>query len=268
MLHQLFPYDKESETKCLSYIDNFVLLTASPSLERNIDVLEDDFIRLSQAFNALGITIETSKTELMYFAAKQLNTSRGRKPLRFNVLHSMLPSIKLHPTRCNTPTYIIAPCKEWCYLGFYFDLFLSFSSHCRRYAAKALVTTNNLKILGHSLGGINPSLRKHVYQVVVWLVLSYGLPLWYRLNGKGCKAHVKLLSKMQNVALRWISGTFKTTPIQWMEFITGMPPVLQKANYALCIVLQCLSRLPENHAMNLLAKVPAHCPASSGSHTI
>ena len=128
------------------------------SLECNIDVLKDEFIKLSKAFNALGVTIETSKMELMHFAAKQQNPGHGRKPIRFNVIHSLLPNIELHPTRHNTPTYIIAPCKEWRYLGFYFDPLLSFLFHCRRYAAKALVVTNNLKLLGHSLGGIDPSL--------------------------------------------------------------------------------------------------------------
>ena len=81
-------------------------------------------------------------------------------------------------------------------------------------------------------------MRRHVYQVVVWSVLSYGLPLWYKINGKGCKAHLKLLSKTQNVALRWISGAFRTTPTLWMEFLAGIPPVWQKANYMLCNALQ------------------------------
>ena len=84
----------------------------------------------------------------MHFATKQQINGGGcgRKPIRFNVLHSMLPNIELHPTRRNTPTYVIMPSKEWRYLGFYFDPFLSFSSHRHRYAAKALVATNNLKI--------------------------------------------------------------------------------------------------------------------------
>ena len=112
MLHQLFPYDEDSVTKCLSYIDDFVLLTASPSLECNVDILKDEFIRLSRVFNALGVTIEASKTELMYFAAKQQMVGRGRKPIRFNVLHSLLPNIELHPTRHNTPTYILHPAKN------------------------------------------------------------------------------------------------------------------------------------------------------------
>ena len=136
------------------------------------------------------------------------------------------------------PTYIIPPSKEWWYLGFFFDPFLSFTSHCKRYAAKALVTANNLKILGHLLGGVDPALRRHVYQVVIWLVLSYGLPLWYKLDGKGCKAHIKLFNKTQNVALCWICGAFRTTPVAWLEFLSGVPPVTRKANYMLRNTLQ------------------------------
>ena len=231
MLNKLFPFTNDRSTQCTSYIDYFVLITTSPSLETNIDVLEDNFLRLSRAFNSLGITIEASKTELMHFAAKQHKMGKGCKPICFNCIHSLLPSIELHPTRRDTPTYLIPPSKEWHYLGFFFDPFLSFSSHCKRYSAKALVTANNLKIIGHLLGGVDPVLRRHVYQVVVWSVLSYGLPLWYKLNGKGCQAHLKLLNKTQNVVLHWICGAFHTTPIHWMEFIAGVPPVKQKANY-------------------------------------
>ena len=159
MLNRLFPFSADRATQCASYIDDFVLITSSPSLETNVDVLEDEFLRLTRAFNNLGITIETSKTKLMHFAAKQYAPGRGHKPIRFNCLHSMLLSIKLHPLRRNTPTYIIPPSKEWRYLGFFFDPFLSFSSHVRRYSAKSLVTANNLKILGHSLGGVDLALR-------------------------------------------------------------------------------------------------------------
>ena len=170
MLRQLFPFGEDQTTQCLSYIDDFVLLTASPRLSTNVDRLEDDFLRLSCAFNALGITVETSKTELMHFAAKRQTNGPGRQPLHFECIHLLLPVIELHPTRRNMPTYIIAPSKEWRYLGFYFDPFLSFTSHMHRYASKALVTANNLKILGHSLGSVDPALRRHVYQVVIWSV--------------------------------------------------------------------------------------------------
>ena len=212
MLRQLFPFDENWDTQCLSYINDFVLLTASPSLATNVDRLEDDFIRLSRAFNVLGIMVETSKTELMHFTAKWPQNGPGRQPLHFECIHSLLPVIKLHPMRHNMPMYIITPSKEWCYLGFYFDQFLSFSSHIRRYASKALVTANNLKILGHSLGGVDPVLRRHVYQAVVWSVLSYGLPLWYRMDGKGCKAHLKLLNKNKMLCYDGLAALFTPCP--------------------------------------------------------
>ena len=167
MLQQLFPLNDNAHTQCLSYIDDFVLLTASPSLNVNIDRLEDAYIQLSRAFNSLGITIEASKMELMHFAAKQVTPGKGCKPIWFNCLHLLLPHIELHPMCHNTPTYIIPPSKEWHYLGFYFDPFLSFFAHCCRYASKALVTTNNFHILGHSLEGVDPIMHKHVYQAII-----------------------------------------------------------------------------------------------------
>ena len=98
MLQQLFPFEGHRDTQCLSYINDFMLLTASPSLETNVDQLEDSFILLSHAFNMLGIMVETSKTELMHFAAKQKQNGPGRRPLCFETIHSLLPSIELHPT--------------------------------------------------------------------------------------------------------------------------------------------------------------------------
>ena len=59
MLRKLFPFTENQTSQCLSYIGDFVLIMASPSLDANIDRLEDNFIHLSRAFNALGITIET-----------------------------------------------------------------------------------------------------------------------------------------------------------------------------------------------------------------
>ena len=124
MLRQLFPFDEHSGTQCLSYIDDFVLLTVSPHLTTNVDRLEDDFIHLSRTFNALGITVETSKTELMHFTAKRAQHGPGHRPLCFKCIHSLLLVIELHPTHRNKPMYIIVPSKEWRYLGFLFSLFL------------------------------------------------------------------------------------------------------------------------------------------------
>lgn len=111
-------------------------------------------------------------------------------------------------------------------------------------------------------------MHKHVYQAVIWSVLSYGLPLWYCINGKGCKAQVKLLQKTQNVALCWISGAFQTTPIPWIELVTGIAPVEQRANYAIQNALQHGSKLDYSHILNHIAcadhlhpTLPVDCPS-------
>ena len=95
-----------------------------------------------------------------------------------------------------------------------------------------------------------------MYQAVVWFVLSYGLPLWYRLNGKGCQSHLKMLNKTQNVALHWICSAFRTMPIPWMEFIAGVLPVKQKVNYMLRNALQRASRVLVHHVLHHIAASP------------
>ena len=77
MLQQLFPMNANADTQCMSYIDDFVLITASPSLAVNVDRLEDAYIQLSHTFNSLGITVE----ELMHFATKQATPSKGCNPI-------------------------------------------------------------------------------------------------------------------------------------------------------------------------------------------
>ena len=65
-----------------------------------------------------------------------------------------------------------------------------------------------------------------------------------------------MLAKTQNVALRWITGAFCTTPIAWMELVAGIPPVKHKANYMIRNALQRASRLPTTHILNRMAAAP------------
>ena len=71
---------------------------------------------------------------------------------------------------------------------------------------------------------------------------------------------------MQNILLRWISGAFHTMPIPWMEFLAGIPPVKQKANYMLQNALQRFSRLPPNHLLNHMATALAVHPLQNRLH--
>ena len=163
--------------------------------------------------------------ELIHFAPKAQDTCHGCKPIRFDTLFSSLPAVSLISSCPLVMTTIIKPIQEWQYLGFYFDPFLSFSSHVTHYVNKALKVAQNLCIMGHCYSGIDPQLQRQTYYVVCWSVMTYGMPLWYCLKGKGIKSLVARLNKTQNVALCWITGAFCTTPVVLLEFLTGIAPV-------------------------------------------
>ena len=60
---------------------------------------------------------------------------------------------------------------------------------------------------------------------------------------------------LENAEQNTISSTFCTTPIPWLEYLTGVPPVQQKANYMLCNALQRTSHMPINHILNCMASM-------------
>ena len=96
----------------------------------------------------------------------------------------------------------------------------------------------NLCILGHSCNGLHPQLRKQVYLAVVWSVMAYGLPLWYHKDGKGCQVLLKKLQTVQN------DGAFHTSPTAHLEYITGLPPVRERANVLLHSFAIRISKVP------------------------
>ena len=59
-------------TRCLFYVDDGVIITASPSLQTNVAVLRIYLLLLLQALSDIGLQVEASKTELIHFFAFKL----------------------------------------------------------------------------------------------------------------------------------------------------------------------------------------------------
>ena len=70
---------------------------------------------------------------------------------------------------------------------------------------------------------------------------------------RGVKLLTAKLSKMQNIALCWISGAFCTTPIPLLEFFTGIAPVQVKLDFQLQNFLAWVSTVPRTHPLCHLA---------------
>ncbi|KAF8675303.1 hypothetical protein AX14_005146, partial [Amanita brunnescens Koide BX004] len=229
-----------ASTRCLFFVDDGALITASPSLQTNVNVLRLYLLLLLQALSDLGLQVEASKTELIHFFAFELTASR-----RLAVSHQPHLSFTWRMQHFDIP-----PAERWRYLGFYFTPTLDFSFHIQYYTNKAFSTIRACNMLGSSVRGIGPRQRAHAYQACALSVLTYGLPLWYAMWGRGVIKLVKKMERVHNYALSWITGSFRTSPIGARELIAGIPPLKIILNMHLQGTTARLSSLGENHTLS------------------
>jgi hypothetical protein len=79
-------------------------------------------------------------------------------------------------------------------------------------------------MLGNSVRGLEPDQKQLLYRSCVMLVITYGFHLWY-FKGTHIKGLIKAMSQVQHTAMRWICGTFHTTPGGGAECLSGLLPM-------------------------------------------
>ncbi|KAF8701168.1 hypothetical protein AX14_000565, partial [Amanita brunnescens Koide BX004] len=223
----------------LFYVDDGVIITASPSLQTNIAILRLYLLLLLQALANIGLQVETSKTELMHFFAFKLTAAR-----RLAIVQQ--PHLLFTWRQID---YDISPSPHWHYLGFFFTPTLDFSYHVRFYTNKAFSTMRACAMLRNSVRGIGPQQRAHAYQACVLSVLTYSLALWYTTWGAGVIRLVKKMERVHSYALGWVIGAFRTSPVGSRELITGIPPLKIILNMRLRGTTARLLSLGDNHAL-------------------
>ncbi|KAF8673940.1 hypothetical protein AX14_005289 [Amanita brunnescens Koide BX004] len=224
---------------CLFFVDDGVIITASPSLQTNIAVLRLYLLLLLQALNDIGLQVETSKTELMHFFAFELSAARRLATVQ-------QPHLTFTWKQIN---YDIPPAARWRYLGFFFTPTLDFSFHVQFYTNKAFSTIRACTMLGNSVRGIGPHQRAHTYQACVLSVLTYGLALWYTYWGSGVIRLVKRMERVHSYALGWVIGAFRTSPVGSRELVAGIPPLKILLNMRLNGTTARLLSLGEEHSL-------------------
>ena len=110
------------------------------------------------------------------------------------------------------------------YLGVTFDKRLTWKQHIMDAEAKARRKLNIMRKLAGTHWGANEKILKTVYQGTVRPHLEFGSSSWI----SAAKTHQETLDKVQNQALRIITGAMKSTPIEKMEQITGIPPLKKR----------------------------------------
>ena len=116
-IKHVFPHSlPPRSSRCLFFVDDGTLFTASPSLTKNVRVLSVLLQQLLTALAAIGLAIEPSKTELIHFFAFRMAASSrtlaitNQPPLIFEFngqTHEIKP--------CQGQTHEIKPCQVWRY---------------------------------------------------------------------------------------------------------------------------------------------------------
>ena len=122
----------------------------------------------------------------------------------------------------------IVPAKEIKYLGVILDEKLTWESHIKFVANKALCSLFTCKKMVGKKWGLSPSKMKWIYTGMVRPILLYASFAWYKKASSKCGdryvTHQKL-QKVQRTALLMITGGMSTTPTDAMEAMLNLPPL-------------------------------------------
>ena len=109
------------------------------------------------------------------------------------------------------------------YLGIVIDSKLSWKGHIDAVTKKANCILMQCKRIMGATWGTNPRQSKWVYTAVVRPIISYGCVVW--VNALDTKKNVGKLNKVQNLALKMVTGAYPGTPCRAMEAILHIPPL-------------------------------------------
>jgi len=109
------------------------------------------------------------------------------------------------------------------YLVVYIDRSLKWDRHVSIMTNRARSTIRGISLLGNSVRGLDFLNWRKVYNALVIPTLTYGAQVWY--TGIGQKGLLQKMQVAQNEGIRKITGVFRTTPVEPLQNLTGVPPI-------------------------------------------
>ncbi|KAJ7867829.1 hypothetical protein B0H13DRAFT_1583329, partial [Mycena leptocephala] len=154
---------------------------------------------------------------------------------KFQLVHYTRNQNKYAPLPLITPGHTIETSDSAKYLGLIMDRALRWKEQVEQAVAKgtkAVMAINRLTLWPDRQSQIIPhQFVRQLFRSVVIPKMEYGLCVWYSPvypSGNGCRrgsvGALTRLGKVQNVACRLITGAFKTTPIDALNYHAGIPP--------------------------------------------
>ena len=157
-----------------------------------------------------GLAINDGKTEAIFYSL-----TRARPDT-----HGLRPSTITLPMSEGVRTEV--NCSDNVrYLGLFIDHKLSWHRHVKIMATRARGTLKSMKLLGNSVKGLDHGSWRLAYNAICLPVLTYGSPIWFKQQ----KLLAKTLQAVQDEAVRWMMGAFRTTPAEPLHQLIAILPI-------------------------------------------
>jgi len=213
-----------------TYVDDGAIVATGATHQSVIQKCQDGFFTVVDWLMRNGLRIDPDKTEFIAFQRRRPNPER---------VGALRPSLDLRIPGGGTLTVRRSTTVR--YLGVFVDEKLRWEPHVKIMAARARSALRGLHLLGNSVRGLDFHSWRTVFHAITLPVLLYGLPVW---SHNAPKSLVNILQVAQNAAVRCISGTFRTNPVEPLHHMLAIPPIKYTiAKYRTAFSAR-LSRLP------------------------
>ena len=195
------------------YIDDGAIYATSATIKGALNSVKEGYTQTLDWLFRNGLTADPDKCELMTFTHNRTRPDKTRmSPPEITYVDPTHGQQHLKPSK--------DPIR---YLGIYIDQKLNWDHHTTVMANRGKSTIRGINILGNSVRGIDILSWRRVYNALVVPVMTYGVQVWY--TGRNQKGRVKKFELVQTEAQRKMLGVFKTTPVEPLNNLTGIPPI-------------------------------------------